>query len=665
MKYLVYFSGILVTLLAVIYTVAFTSFGNNLLKPIVESKIKEQTKLASKVNRFELSMSEFNIVIDLVNRNALHVEGTYSLFSKSFDIKYNIRLTNLKSLEPLVGSPIAGAFHTNGTVKGDMKFMKIDGKSDVGDSDTSYHVELTDMNPTSIVAKIKEAKLESLLHMSGQSPYASAIVNLDVNFKNIKAHALDGDISLITKNGKLNPKIMKDDFNITIPKTSFDTKLDAKLSGDDVDYNYQLMSNLFNASSSGKVVPTPLKADIKYALDIKELALLKPITGADVRGNFRLDGNVVGTKAKLVLNGKSDVASSDTKFEAILKDFKPASIKANIKNLRLAYLLYMIKQPHYTDGVFSMTMDIKDARTSKLDGLITTKIKKGLLDSKYMTKAYEFKSPMPRTTFTMATTTKLNGSMIDSKIDLDSTLANFDIRSARLDMKDSSLNSDYVAKIPNLDKLFFVTEQHMKGGITVNGDLSKAKDLDFTMHTKVANGTIDAKLHNDDLHADLVSVQTMGLLRMLTYPEIFKSSLNAKVDYNLAQKKGVVKGDLLNGHFVENKTFNLIKKHVKFDMYKETFAGDVSAKINKEKILASLDLHSSKSFIKTKDAKLNTKTKKIDADLAIKVKKYDLEANLKGDINKPKVTINLEKFMKSRLGDKVNKEVNRLFKKLF
>ena len=41
------------------------------------------------------------------------------------------------------------------------------------------------------------------------------------------------------------------------------------------------------------------------------------------------------------------------------------------------------------------------------------------------------------------------------------------------------------------------------------------------------------------------------------------------------------------------------------DMYKETFRGDVSADINKENILASLDLTSNTSAIKTKNTKLN------------------------------------------------------------
>ncbi|MCK4975293.1 MAG: hypothetical protein KAR81_08565, partial [Sulfurimonas sp.] len=370
--------------------------------------------------------------------------------------------------------------------------------SDVGQSDTTYHVELTDLNPTSIIAKVKDAKLSSLLYLGAQSQYASADINLDVNFKNIKPHLLDGDIVLKTKNGKINSILMKKDFNVTIPKTTFLMTLDATLKGDDVVYKYAFNSNLANITSSGDVTPEPLKVDINYQQSFKELALLQPITGMPLRGSFYTKGTLKGSKENMKVDGSSDVANSKTTYNITLADFEPKRIKAKIRDMKLQNVFYMVNQPRYTDGIFSMDVDIKDARGGKLDGIVTSNIKKGLLNSKYLTKQYEFKSPMPRTTFNSTTTTVLNGNTIDTKVDFNSNIVNLDIKQARFNMDDSSIKSDYLAKIPNLDKLFFVTGRHMKGAITANGELSYAKDLDLTVHTKVAGGNIDAKLHNDD-----------------------------------------------------------------------------------------------------------------------------------------------------------------------
>ncbi|MBW6489437.1 hypothetical protein [Sulfurimonas sp.] len=669
MKYLVWAGGIVAALVATLYVVAFTPLGNGIVKPIVEAKIKEQTKLDSKLETFLLGISDFEIVLALNEKNVIKAKGRYSLFSKSFDVAYNVSLKSLESLEPLTSAPLKGAFHTDGGIKGDLAFIEIEGKSDVGESDTSYRVELSDLNPILIIAKMKNAKLASLLYLGAQNPYATADIDLDINFRNINPHVMDGEIVLKSKNGTINPKFMKSDFNVTIPATSFSMNLDAKLEGDYAIYNYDFVSNLFKISTTGEVSPEPFKADLKYSLDIKELEVLKPITGADVRGALRLSGEAKGDKDNLLVSGKSDIASSDTTFEALLKNFAPSSIRAKIVNLDIAKVLFMIKQPHYADGLFSMNADISDARSGSLSGKITTAITKGELNSAYLTKTYEFKSPMSSTSFNSATTTVLKGDMAESAIKFNSNLANLDVKSAKYSIGNASFKSDYKASIPDLNKLFFVTDHHMRGAIVANGEISKAKDLDFTMHSNIADGKIDVKLHNDDFHADLSSIKSMKLLNILIYPELLDATINAKIDYNLSLSKGAIEAQVANALFAKNQTFDLIKQYLKFDMYRENFNGGISADIDKENILASVDLRSKEASIVTKSTKLNTLTNQLDTDITLSAKKNVVSGTLKGDVNSPKITIDLEKFMKSEAGrkieEKVDKELNRLFKKLF
>ncbi|WP_324172363.1 hypothetical protein [Sulfurimonas sp.] len=665
MKYLAWIGGLLASVIIGVYILAFTSIGNSTFQPIIESKIKQKTKLDTKLTKFFLSMSEFSIILELDRDNIIYVNGTYSLFSKAFNILYKIEMDKLSSLKPLTNAPLKGKFHTDGNVKGDVTYFVVDGKSDVAFSATTYHVELTDFNPTSIIANIKELKLAALLEMIGKKQYVSADVNLDVNFKNITPHALDGDIKLATKDGKINTKVMKKDFHLVVPPTNFIMRLDAKLKGDDVKYTYKLLSNLLKVSSSGKLRPTPLNVDIKYDLDIKELALLKPMSGVDARGTFKLDGKVRGSKNNLIVDGKSNFASSDTNFEAVLKEFVLSKVKFSVKNLKLSRVLYMLKQPTYAEGIFSLDVDIKDAKSGKLDGRILTRIKSGRVNSAYMTKAYEFKTPMPRTTFTMKTDTKLQANLINTKVDLKSNLANLKIKKASFNLDAKSLVSDYAMQIPNLDKLFFTTNQHMKGSMLINGELKKAKDLDLSIYTKVAGGKIDALLHNDDFHADVKGVQTLDALHMLIYPEIFKASLDAKIDYNLLTKRGNFKGYLKDGTFTENQVLTLVKQYAHVDMYAQKFKGDVGAKINKEKILASMHLKSNTSSIKAKDTKLNTKRKTINSKIEIVANSSPITVELNGNISKPKVKIDANKLIKKEVEKAVTKEIGNLIKGLF
>jgi hypothetical protein len=493
MKFLSWIVAIIVILVSIVYVFVFTSFGNGFIKPIIESKIKENTKLDSKLTTFSLNMSEFEIFLELNRGNTISLKGNYSIFSQSLNAAYDVELKKLESLKPLTKTLLKGAFNLNGDAKGDAK--------------------------------------------------------------------------------------------------------------------------------------------------------------------------------ELIITGSGDLASSDIKFKTYLKDFVPSKVKATIKELKLKEALVLLNQPYYTDGILSLNADISDLSSSNLKGKVVTTIKNGVLNSKYLTKTYEFKSSMPRTTFNSTTTTLLSGDVIDTKVDFNSNIANLDIKRARFNLNGGSLNSDYRVNILNLDRLYFITQQHMKGAIKANGVISKAKDLDLTFHTKIANGNIDAKVHNNDVHAELKSVGTLGILHMLIYPEIFESTLNGNLEYNLASSKGVFSAHVVDGNFAKNKIFTLIKQYSKFDMYRENFNGDINADINKDKILATLDLRSKRAFIKTKDAKIDTKKQTIDSDITLKANKNIITANLKGNINSPKVKVDLEKLIKSQAGEKVKEKakekLNNLLKKFF
>jgi len=659
MKIIGWLLGIIVLLVGVVYTMLFTSLGNGVMKPLIETEIQKQIHLPSRLERFSMGMSGLDILLELTPKNTIALKGTYSLFTQTFDVDYDVSLRELSSLKSLTKKELNDSFYTDGNVKGDMKFVKVIGKSDVAKSNTTYKVELHDFNPTSIIAKVSNLDLASLLHILGEKKYADAAVNLNVNFKNITPHKLDGDILLLTKEGRINRAVMKKDFNIALPRTLFSMNLDAKLQGDDVDYKYLLKSNLAKISSSGKVKPEPLHVAIKYGLDVAQLAVLKPITGADIRGNLRLSGTVNGSKEKMTVDGRSDIADSKTTFTAVLKDFQPKSVQANIKDLKLQKLLYMIKQPHYADALFDLDVAISNADVKNLQGTVKSRIKNGLLDSKYLSKAYEFKTLMPRSTFHATTTTTLHKNNIDTKADIFSTLADLYVKKAHFDMKDASLKSDYKVKVHNLNNLFFATQRHLKGNFIGTGEIKKAKDLDLTLHSDIAGGKVDAKLHNDDFHADINKLRTLEILDMLIYPKIFKSDIDAELNYNLVAQKGNLKGFLSNGTFTRNQVLDLTKQYAHIDLYKQLFKGDVSANINKENILASLDLKSNTSSITTKDTYLNSKTKRIKSVIDINANGNPLVVKLSGNVEKPKVQVDASKILKKEATKAVTKELKK------
>ncbi|MDD5201776.1 MAG: hypothetical protein PHH41_01410, partial [Sulfurimonas sp.] len=215
------------------------------------------------------------------------------------------------------------------------------------------------------------------------------------------------------------------------------------------------------------------------------------------------------------------------------------------------------------------------------------------------------------------------------------------------------------------DAFYFLTQRHMRGALVAEGRVKKSKDLDVTLHSNIMSGTLEAKLHNDELYAELKSLQTQSILHTLLYPEIFEASLSGAFAYNLLADKGTFEAKFADGLFSKNEIFTLIKHYGILDMYAERFHGDINAKINKEFIVASLELLSNKSSIKTQQTKLNSKTKAIDSELDLVVNNNPISASIQGTTDAPKVSVDLERFMKSKAGDAVKKEVNKFLKGLF
>jgi len=497
MKYIVWFLGVLFSIIAIGYGVLFTKSGNDFLNPIIESKIKKFTNLDSKLESFELNLNSFFVEIALDEDNLLTFKGNYSLSTKAFNVAYRVRLDRLESLQHLMNKQVRGRFFTDGKIDGDISYFKID--------------------------------------------------------------------------------------------------------------------------------------------------------------------------------GSSDLASSDTKYRIAIKDFKPLSIKSSVRGLEIQKILYMLKQPHYIDGDLDLNIDMTNLSPNNIKGDVVSKIKKATFDSIYLTKTYQFKHTMPKTSFSLYTKTQIDSNIADTKINFKSKLLIFSVKDAKFNLQDSSIYSDYRIFIPNLNNLYFLTDRELRGSFMANGELQKDKDLDINLYSNIAGGNIVAKIHNDNLKAKLKSIQTIDLLHIVVYPEVFKSTLDGKLNYNLVTQSGNFDGDLVAGRFTKNKVLSLVKEYGRVDLYKEKFSGNVDAKIKKENILTSLNLKSNKSSITTKNTKLNMKTKLINSKIDIVANKNPITFRLSGSIDSPKVKVDAKKLIekevkkeiKRHIDKQLNKQIDRYLKSFF
>ena len=665
MKWFIALVAIVLLLGAVLFALLFTPPGNRITGAIIESKLNEKLPLSSKLEQFELSYDALHIMLRLSPENQISITGNYGLFSQSFDIAYNIRLENLETLEVLSRQKLYGALRTEGKVVGNIKHFSVEGSSDIADSKSSYHLIIDDFTPQSIQADIKNAKTDKLLAMAGKAPYALSLLNLQADMRSLDPASLQGDFKLTLDKGRIDTALMQRDFNVSLPKTTFAMSSSATLAGKRVNYTSALTSNLATITSNGMIEPETLNMDLNYALKIAKLELFKPLTNAPLRGDIIVKGTAKGTKEKLYVKATSDLAKSNTTINAELREFKPKSLQADIKKLSLERLLYMIEQPHYLNGgMLDAVITLNNASIEHLQGKVTTVVTGGKIDVATVQEAFEF-THMPSITFNTNTVSTLDPSEIVTTLQAHSNVITLNVPNAAFYPKTKTLQSDYNATFHDLNLLQFITKQKIRGSLTCKGEIVKDKALKVTFDSSTLGGNIHALFENNHLNASLNNLETLKMLHMLYYPEVFASTLNGTLQYTLKSKSGTLDATMSKGRFTQNAMGDLLKKHAKYNLYKERVESTLSSTIEPKLIRSNLSMKGGSISINDPKMQLYTESQQIKSNLKITANNNPLIIKLRGDVKKPKVSIDASELIKREAGKAVKKELNKLIKDLF
>ncbi len=663
-KFLLILLGTVVLLAGGVYVLLFTPPGNALLAPVVESKINEAAGLQSRLERFSLTPGSFALTLAITPENRVEAEGTYGLLSHALNADYRVRFERLEALKALTEQNLTGVLHVDGTASGSFEQLKVDGTSDVAQSRTAFETLIENGAAQRLEATVSGARSESLLAMLGQLPAVSGALDLDVRLDDLNPEALKGNVTLKLSEGSVDKALLERRFGLRLAKSAFRADGEARLDAGSIAYRIDVASDLANIRSNGTVVPERLAADLTYDLSLKELGMLESVTPIPMRGAIAAKGSVKGDRAKMVVDGTSDLAGSDTSYRVTLENLEARSVTAKVRGAGVGKLLSMLDRPRYGDGTIDLDVNLPDARMGSLDGTVKSSVRNGTVDEALVSKTFDL-LPMPETRFSTQSETALKGNTATTRSNIRSTLANVTGKSAVVRLDTGHVTADFDVELPNLDALYFVTERHLKGALRVTGDVSVAKDLDLNARSETLGGTLTATLHNDDLKASVAAVRTMDALKMLIYPEIFDATMDGTLDYNLKTKKGNFNSDLKKGIFVRNVMLDLVKQGTGMNLYKERFDGTLSGALEKARIVADLDLKANTSSIGGKKMIIESEKRLIAAKLDIVANRNPVGVTLKGPIDAPKVTLDLSDLAEKEAKKALQKEAGKLFDKLF
>lgn len=658
-KLLLWLLGILGMLVLLVYIFVFSPIGNAIIKPIAQTQINKYSPLPLTLDRFSLGLTSTHIVLKNGEKLIIDLSGSYNLFTLGVDFDLLVDANDISLLGEMAGIELAGAFEVRAKAVGKvLDELVVSATSNIARSTSAFNATLYDLMPTKITAKISAMRIDELLAMLGQKPYISGVLGLqaDITGTQDKSPNFNGQATLAITQGGFSKELIQKDFDIEIPRTSWSANLSAIFDMDTIKHNLAFNANVGRIISSGDTQLSPLLTKSTYSINLSDISAFTPLVGMKIRGAFRTNGEVIGGASQMKISGKSDIAESNTTYTALLESFSPKKIAFDSKNLKLEQVFFMLHLPKYATGLEDTSGEIWD-----LDKGISAQVissLKGMVIGDTIKR--EFDLAMPNTPFSYKSNVRLQKGVGEADFTLESSLANLVLNPIAIDLNSTTITTPYTITIPNLKALKFLTGIELLGKIEANGKVKIAQSIEADFHTQSLGGQLDVKLNGDDFSAKLNDLDTLSLLKMAQYPQIFSAKANGKLTYNLVRQSGNLRATLSQGHFIKNDLSNLLQQHVQFDLTGLMFNSvGIESQINKLHLTSTFSAKSGNFSMQGDSILTDLEKNSIKATLKTAIKQDSIDVHINGTLSAPQIEVDFSEFVRKKAEQVIQNEFDK------
>lgn len=654
---------IVLIILGLVYGILFTKSGNNMVSSYIENKVNTgQEKVKLKVDDFTLTLNHLNFDAWINDDSKINISGDLSLFQRSVDLKYDIKINDLSTLKNLTNKEFKGPLVTNGIFTGNEIEAIIQGSSDIAQSQTKYYFNLEKFEPKNINVQIKNAKIEDILVLLNKPIYAKGDLNIIADIKNANLSKLDGMIISKITNAKISDEVVNKELNQTLQSPiTFQSEINAILTPNKVEVKSNVTSSIAEIVMNRTIVDLEtnnIKTD--YKIDIKNLSKLEGIISKKLNGQFLTYGSLKAFDETIQIEGDSNVFEGISKYNLEFVKNIPSFIKFSVENAKLEKILQVMNEPIYSNGDVNIFGDIKNTNLDKLEGTINSRIINASIINEVASTLFK-QNLQEKINYDLNIDTILAPNQAISSTNIESTIGNLTLKKSIYDFKENIFMSDYLLSIPSLDKLKDILQLNLKGKMDINGEIfNKNNSLSINGNSDTLGGAFDFNFKNEKLNANLKNINVQELSTMLDYSKFFDAKADFTLDYDFLLKKGDLNGKLLTGHFLENNFTQLFNQLTKDDLSKEFFETFyINSRIDNRILTSNLIMKSQNSEINIQDSILDLEKDLIDTKVNSKIKDKTFTISLNGNATNPKISIDTKDLLK----DKIEKNKNKIKEK--
>ena len=418
--------------------------------------------------------------------------------------------------------------------------------------------------------------------------------------------------------------------NIKFKVTNFRLRVDS------LDFNAVINENS-NISVNGALSIWNRWVDLKYDIKITDLSILNNFINQNLKSELFTNGVFKGDYQSAIIQGFSNIANSETKYNLVFKDFKIKDIFLELKNAKIDELLNFMNKPHYLNGDLTINANIKNIDNNNLDGKLIANISKGQLENDVINEE-----------FNQTFSSKINidgdidasflGKNAEIKTQLLTSIGNLILEKTLVDLEKDRVISDFKLEAKNLQKLESVFGRKLIGNFNTVGNIlyenaifnvdgksdifesstvfrfkledNIAKDISFKVeNTKIeklldflnepiyATGdlNIQGEIQNsklEELSGTIISKISDAKLVNEVVNAVFKQELKTPVNFEMALNNQFIPNKIVSQMVLNSSIANLSAENGIYDLVEGVLKSDYLLKIS------SLD--NLKDFTKTK-----------------------------------------------------------------
>jgi len=585
--------------------------------------------------------TDLNVMVE-AKSNLFHLrldKTTLNIENKKLTAVYDM---DVKEMGILTQNKLSGVLKVVGNVEIEDKQLHLTGKTTSLGGSANFDIA------DRITMHLEQLSLGKILHLLKQPAYAKGSLSGDID---VDKKMQSGSYNLVANKGILGAKSIAKNFGYQIPsKNSFTFNSKGK-----IDHNILKANSTFKSTISDlKLVGTSYdisqqKLNSKYDLFLPNIGLLIPDNKAAKRGYLSLKGDIEFDKY-IRIDGVAKGLGDKLDFSY---DSKTAKLDA--QGLFIEKLLSLAALPRYVKG--KLSTDVKITNIKTLDGTFTLHAKELITQPQAMQKLLGKKLKMK---VSIESVGKLEQAKayLDAKIK--TTMGTLTLKNVMLNSKTTGFKSDYILDIPNLKDTYALIEKKLYGAMLLKGSIVKDTLLKVIGNTTSLGGEIVYKLTGDNLTSQIKKVPLENILTMVGQAKMVEGDAQGDMKFNIKTKVGVVDMDIESFKIKSNSTTNTVKMFIGKDPSRIIFSSTkLHANLNGDITTYTLMAKGSHAAIEITQGILDKKANTHRAKFKFVYEKYVVTGTIGGSIDNPRMRIDPSSMMQNKVGDKIQKKLDK------